>query len=102
MCPEITHSPEAFPRDIVVLRGLHRKPLVLGEEVPRLNKAQYHVIEALLAVYPDSLTKDELDAWSGHADARKILRRLHDSDPRWARVIRMAVNRCCGYRLGIE
>jgi hypothetical protein len=35
------------------------------------------------------LTKDQLDAKSGHSEARKILKRLATSDPDWAAVIQM-------------
>jgi hypothetical protein len=73
----------------VILGEFCDSPIVLGKEMPRLTWSQYRVVKALLAAGNDGLTKDRLDAESGHTDARKILKRLHDSDPNWAVVIVM-------------
>jgi hypothetical protein len=62
-------------------------PVVRGVVKRILSKAQYEVIQALLDAGPAGLSKDELEEKSNHADARKILKRLHESDPDWKRVI---------------
>jgi hypothetical protein len=83
----------------VVLRGFGDPPIVRGKVKPRLTWAQYHVVNALLEAGDEGLTKDRLDAVSGHSEARKILQRLHDSDPDWAAVIQMPGRPGLRYRL---
>jgi hypothetical protein len=88
------------PDDIqsVVLRGERKRPLVLGVEKRHLTVAEYDVVKALV----DSklpLTKDELDAESGHTGSAVILARLAKKDPEWYRVIYRPGQRRDGYRL---
>ena len=73
--------------------------MVMGKVKPLLTFAQHAVVKALLEAGEDGLTKDGLDACSGHSDARKILKRLHDSDPNWAAVIQLAGRSGCRYRI---
>ena len=80
-------SPENAPS--VVLNRFGDQPIVHDKVKPPLTWAQFHVIQALLDAGNDGLTKDHLDVQSGHNEARKILKRLHDSDPDWAAVIHM-------------
>ncbi len=83
----------------VVLKGPGDHVEVLGKIKPPLTFAQYAVVIALLEAGEDGLTKDGLDARSGHSDARKILKRLHDSDLDWAAVIQMPGRSGCRYRI---
>jgi hypothetical protein len=72
----------------VVLRGPGEPPTICGKEKAPLTLAQYDVVKALLSAGERGLSKDELDHKSKHGDARKILKRLADSDPDWKAVIR--------------
>ncbi len=93
-------GPELCVHDSSVeLQGSGDCVLVQGKVKPPLTFAQYAVVKALLQAGEDGLTKDQLDARSGHSDARKILKRLHDSDPDWAAVIQMPGRSGCRYRL---
>jgi hypothetical protein len=75
------------PSPSVELRGQGKPPLVLGTEKNVLTFQQYNVISALLEAGSGGLNKDELETKSGHTDARKILKRLFDSDSDWKKVI---------------
>jgi hypothetical protein len=71
---------------------------VLG--VPKsLMPAQLHVIQALIEVFPATLTKDQLILRSGHSDAVNVLKRLVTSDSDWADVIKLAGKPRGGYAL---
>jgi hypothetical protein len=83
----------------VILRGHGMPPVVRGVAQRILSKAQYEVVQALLDAGPTGLSKDELEEKSKHADARKILKRLHDSYPDWKRVILLAGRPGGRYRL---
>lgn len=73
-----------------VVLGLSGDPVtILGKVKPPLTLPQYRVVRALIVAGEDGLTKSQLDRTSGHCEARKILKRLHDSDPDWATVIHM-------------
>jgi hypothetical protein len=71
----------------VVLRGQHEPPLIDDQQTEVLTRAQYDVVRALLDAFPDRLTKDQLDKQSKRGDARKIMKRLADSDLRWQAVL---------------
>lgn len=71
----------------VVLRGLSEGPIVCGKEKAPLTPAQYDVVKALLDAGDRGLSKDELDHKSDRGEARKILKRLADSDEDWKAVI---------------
>lgn len=81
----------SFPEDEwpIVLGRFGDVPIVRGKPKQRLTWAQYHVVKALLEAGNDGLTKNQLDSKTKRTDARKILKRLHDSDPDWAAVIHM-------------
>ena len=83
----------------VVLGSFGDPVHVNGKEKPSLTWAQYHVVKALIEAGNDGLTKDQLDVKSGRFEARKILRRLANSDPDWAAVIKMAGRPGCHYRI---
>lgn len=74
-------------------------PRVRGKIKARLTFAQFNVLKALISAGEDGLTKDKLDEVSGHTDARKILKRLAQSDPDWDSVIQMALRPGCRYRI---
>jgi hypothetical protein len=78
------------PPQTVVLQGEGKPPLVLGKEKKVLTFQRYNVILALLEAGSGGLNKDDLQTKSGHSDARKILKRLSESDPDWATVIQLA------------
>jgi hypothetical protein len=91
-------APGSSPR--VVLRARDEGPIVLNREKRRLTYREYNVVKALLDAGERGLTKDELDKKSGHADSRKALRTLRNSDPDWAKVIQMPGQRGQGgYRI---
>ncbi len=83
----------------VVLGGPNDEPTVRGKKKSKLPAAQFNVVKAMLAA-KRPLTKDELDAKSGHTDARKILKTLADSDPDWRAVIHFAGKPGGRYRIG--
>ena len=64
-----------------------------------LTRPQYDVVKALLEAGEPGLSKDELDRKSKRGDARKILRRLADSDPDWEAVIRLPGRPGVRYRI---
>jgi hypothetical protein len=73
----------------VVLGSFGEPPIVRGMIKPRLTWPQYLVVKALLEAGEIGLTKYQLDAKTDRTDARKVLKRLHDSDADWAAVIHM-------------
>jgi hypothetical protein len=98
-------APEVAPRHQdegprVVLRSPSERPSVCGEEKDRLTLAQYEVVQALLAAGERGLSKDELDRKSKRGDARKVLKRLAESDPDWKAVIHFPGKPGRGYRIG--
>jgi hypothetical protein len=97
----LSRSPDSFPNTDppIVLGRFGDQPMVHGKLKPRLTWAQHRVVQALLAAGNEGLTKDQLDSHSGHSDARKILKRLHDSDSDWAGVIHMPGIPGCRYRI---
>jgi hypothetical protein len=84
----------------VFLKGPGERPIVRGVEKDRLTLPQYYVVRALLEAGERGLSKDELDHKSKHGDARKILKRLADSDPDWKAVISFPGRSGGGYRIG--
>jgi hypothetical protein len=90
-------EPECGPR--VVLRRLGERPVVGGVEKGRLTLPQYDVVKALLDAGERGLSKDDLDRKSKHGDARKILKRLAESDPDWKAVISFPDKPGGGYRI---
>jgi hypothetical protein len=83
----------------VVLRAPGERPLVCGEEKNKLTRQQYAVVKALLEAGERGLSKDELDRKSQCGDARKILKRLAQSDPGWEAVIHFGGIPGGGYRI---
>ena len=75
------------PTPPVVLQGRGKPVLVRGKPKPALRKAQYDVVETVIGAGEDGLGKDDLEVQSRHSDARRILKRLADSDRDWASVI---------------
>jgi hypothetical protein len=82
-----TAPADASPPESVVLTGDGKPPIVRGQVKSILTKPQYNVMKALLDAKSSGLTKDQLVNNSGHGDARKILKRLADSDDDWKSVI---------------
>jgi hypothetical protein len=72
----------------------------LGREKDRLTVPQYDGVKALLDAGELGLSKDQLDRESGHGDARKILKRLADSDHDWKVVIHFPRKPFGRYRVG--
>jgi len=65
-----------------------------------LTLPQYDVVKALLGAGVRGLSKDKLDRKSKHGDARKILKRLADSDPDWEEAISFPGKPGGRYRIG--
>jgi hypothetical protein len=92
--------PTAPAAPSVILAGRSEPPIVRGNHKSRpLTKAQYEVVQSLLSVGDAGLTKDQLAEKSGHGDARKVLKRLADSDPDWKAVIKFPGRTGGGYRI---
>ncbi len=86
---------------VVVLRGVDQEPLVMGQRLPPLSAHRYAVMQALVGAGPSGMTKAQLDITSGYGDARKTLKRIAESDPRWAAVLHFPRRRGGGgYRVG--
>jgi hypothetical protein len=83
----------------VILYGRQHGPKVRGKIKNRLTNAQYDVVLALLQAGDRSLTKDQLNEKSKHGDARKVLRRLFNSDSDWESVIQLAGKTGRGYQI---
>lgn len=104
LSPVLPSSPSPItlppaPSPSVVLKARNEEVLVNGVVKKPLKEAQYKVVQALLAVWPNSLNKDELPVKSGCGDARGILNRMALNDPDWRAVIVMAKEKGGGYRL---
>src|SRR5262249_4389430 len=84
----------------VVLHGPGERPTACGPDKVPLTRAQYDTVKALLDAGPAGLSKDQLDHKSGHGDARKILKRLAESDSDWAAVVHFPGKPGGGYRIG--
>jgi len=74
-------------------------PEVNGKKKATLSTAGYNVVLAILNAEGKGLTKDQLDAKSGHGDSRKILKRIADGDQDWAAAIQFPGKPGCGYRI---
>jgi hypothetical protein len=72
----------------VGLHGPGQPPTVLGQPMPILSDARYTVVEALIEAGPEGLSKDQIEIKVNSA-ARKTLKKLAESDPRWAKVIQL-------------
>lgn len=83
----------------VLLFGQGKPPIVNGSKKEPLTNAQFDVVSALIEAGDKGLTKDALDSRSGHGDARKILKRLADSDSDWKAVISFPGKTGKGYRI---
>jgi hypothetical protein len=84
----------------VVLRGPGDCPIVGGVQKRPLTLPQYEVVKAVLQAGERGLSKDELNRNSKHEDARKILKRLADSDADWEAIIHFAGRAGGRYRIG--
>jgi len=73
-----------------------QRTVYLNGETEHLTSAQWDVINALVNVYPETMSKDELVAESTHGDAVNTLKRLANSDA-WKRVIHLAGGTGGGY-----
>ncbi len=102
MAKKVPNLPDEGPHDDspVVLRGPGECPTVRTVEKRPLTLAQYDVVKALLDAGERGLGKDELDRKSGHGDARKVLKRLAESDSDWEAVIHFPGRSGGGYRIG--
>lgn len=83
----------------LLLFGRTDHPLINDTEMPILTNAQYDVVLALLNAGEKGLTKDKLDRNSNHGDARKILKRLSNTDANWNSVISFPGKTGSGYRM---
>jgi hypothetical protein len=92
--------PAAVNGPRIVLRGPGERPVVGGVEKGPLTLPQYEVVKALLEAGQRGLSKDELDRKSKRGDARKILKRLAESDAGWSAVISFPGKPGRGYRIG--
>lgn len=96
---ERTRASKSQDGPLVVLHGLGEEPVVAGKTKKKMTTPQYNVVKAVLAAGVNGLTKDQLDRKSGHGDARKILKRLADSDPDWRAVIQFPGSTGKRYRI---
>lgn len=87
-------------RPVVLLGGPSDHPIVLNKQKPRLSKAVYPVVKALLDSGASGLHKRDLDNVKG--DAVKYLRALRKNDKDWAAAIIMAGKPGKGYRIRHE
>lgn len=78
-------EPESGPP--VLLSGPGQCPIIRGVKKRPLTLAQDDVVKALLEADERGLSKDELDRKSKHGDARRVLKRLAESDPDWKAII---------------
>lgn len=83
----------------VVLGAPGERPTIGGLEKAPLTLAQHDVVRVLLEAGERGLTKDELDQKSKRGDARKILKRLAESDTDWRAVISFPGKPGGGYRI---
>ena len=91
---------EVWRHVVLDLGGPHDPPVVLGVRQRRvLTDARRHALEAMLRAGPNGLTKDQLDAQSGHSETRKILLRLAESSAQWREIILFPGDARNGYRL---
>jgi integrase len=82
---------KSAPRDIVspvLLGGKTTPPVVLGKVKPVLLFSEWCVLNALLKVYPEGLSWQDLDAASGQEFSRTIVGRLKKKDPDYDAVVR--------------
>lgn len=92
--------PEASPPPLV-LGAVGDEPVVLGQRLPPLSAYRHAILKAVLDAGPTGLNKTQLDLRTGYGDARKALKRLAGSDPRWAAVIHFPGKKGGGsYRIG--
>lgn len=76
------------PMCVVELFGVDKNPKVFGEEVEKLPRAKYPVIEALVGAGERGMSKSELEKVNG--EAIKYLRQIRKSNPLWEEAIEMA------------
>lgn len=79
------HEPEikVIPGPAVVLGRVGAKPTVFGKELDVLTPARHNVIQALLKVWPEGLSKDELPRKSGHRDAVNVIKTVKKLSDEW-------------------
>jgi hypothetical protein len=87
------------PRVVLFPRGHQPAAIIDNEFIERITSAQHDVVLALLRAGQAGLPKKLLVEKSGRGDAVKILKRLADSSPAWARVIDRPGIPGCGYRI---
>lgn len=92
----MTPQSRSFP---VVLRGPKAPPIVGGISQAVLTKAEYDVIEAVVAAYPNRLSKDDLEIQSGRGDARKIFGRISKKSKEWTAALYLPGAKRGGYGL---
>jgi hypothetical protein len=83
----------------VKLNEKDHSAIVLGVRKDGLTDARFAVIQALLKVWPEGLSKDQLVRQSGHDDAVNVLKRLAKSDQDWGKVIQLPGKPGRKYRL---
>lgn len=93
-----------FPRSDSVKCSIslidHKKREVSLRGVPKtIGPAQFAVVEALIEVFPSTLSKDQLVDKSGHTDAVNALSRLRKKGEDWQTAIKMAGVTGGGYSL---
>jgi len=81
----------------IVLSDRGLREVTVNGRTKQLTLVRWNVIEALVENYPNTMTKDQLVANSGHTDAVNILKRLMKGDDDWAAVIKLAGSTGGGY-----
>jgi hypothetical protein len=87
------------PAVTVILGARYTDPILVRGRRKSLTRAQYDVIKAVAAAWPDLLTKDQLPDQSKHSDAVNILKRIAEIDADWESVIHLAGKTGGGYGL---
>lgn len=93
----------------IMLRGLENLPLVFGEEIPRLHRAEYRDVRALVlacrkframdGAMAGIRLSDLVELFGAGGDCPRTFRRLRSKAEPWARAIRMAGGSWGGYSI---
>ena len=81
----------------VILRGMHKRPIVKGRKVKPLTSGRYDLIRRLIEAGEGGMTKDEMEFTC--SSARTMLKALCKRNEGWDNVIHMAKETGGGYSI---